>query len=106
MAARKLGGGRILGNGKSLAPPSAAAHNRSSSLLSIGESVVSVDSSVGTPRGTSPQPDARNGLGERVSLESRRGGHAVNAASSKLVCPICNEEMVGFRDTGLGAHSN
>lgn len=97
MAARKLGGGRILGSGKSLAPPNTSSHNRSSSLLSIGESVVSVDSTVSTPLGTSPLKDGGNDLGSRVSLDGRNDGSATNTASTKLICPICNEEMVRFQ---------
>ncbi|KFZ24170.1 hypothetical protein V502_01333 [Pseudogymnoascus sp. VKM F-4520 (FW-2644)] len=94
MAARKLGGGRILGSGKSLAPPNTSSHARSSSLLSIGESVVSADSTVSTPLGTSPLKDSGNDLGSRVSLDSRNDGNAANTGSTKLVCPICNEEMM------------
>ncbi|OBT43486.1 hypothetical protein VE00_06139 [Pseudogymnoascus sp. WSF 3629] len=94
MAARKLGGGRILGSGKSLAPPNTSSHTRSSSLLSIGESVVSVDSNVSTPLGTSPLKDSGNDLGSRVSLDSRNDGNAANTGSTKLICPICNEEMM------------
>lgn len=97
MAARKLGGGRILGSGKSLAPPNTTSHARSSSLLSIGESVVSADSTVSTPLGTSPLKDSGNDLGSRVSLDSRNDGNAANAGSTKLICPICDEEMVRFQ---------
>lgn len=100
MAARKLGGGRILGSGKSLAPPNTSSHTRSSSLLSIGESVASVDSTVSTPLGTSPLKDSGNDLGSRVSLDSRNDGNAANTGSTKLVCPICNEEMVRFQAPG------
>jgi rabenosyn-5 len=104
MAARKLGGGRILGSGKSLAPaaPSPAAHR-----LSHTESTLSISSDVSTPSGLSPLatpplvpenlaqgPD----LNDRVDLENGSSGPAVNAASTRLVCPICNEEMVGPRD--------
>lgn len=90
MSGRKLGGGRILGNGKSLAPPAPPAHQRSSSdLISPSESTLSLSSS-----GTSPLPEQiGQDLGSRVSLEN---GGGVTAASSKLVCPICSEEMVSF----------
>jgi hypothetical protein len=100
MAARKLGGGRILGSGKSLAPPNTSSHTRSSSLLSVGESVVSVDSNVSTPLGTSPLKDSGNDLGSRVSLDSRNDGNAANTGSTKLICPICNEEMVRSQAPG------
>lgn len=96
MATRKLGGGRILGSGKSLAPP-APAHQRTNSLLTPSESSVSVasDNDVGSgngisPLGTSPIPDLQD-ITSRVNLD--RGAPAA-AATGKLVCPICNEEMV------------
>ena len=89
MSGRKLGGGRILGSGKGLAPP---AHQRISSLGSPSESTVSVSSREdASPLATSPLNDSQD-LGSRVQLEN--GGPVVSAVSSKLVCPICNEEMV------------
>lgn len=91
MATRKLGGGRILGSGRSLAPPAAPAHQRDSSPLSFTESTVSGSSEHSTPLTTSPLPDNVQDLSSRVSLD--HGGSAVTA-SPKLVCPICNEEMV------------
>ena len=93
MSGRKIGGGRILGSGKSLAPP---APPRSSSLVSPSESTVSLPSSrdsTASPLGTSPLPESREDLISRVSLEN---GGGITAASSKLVCPICAEEMVGL----------
>lgn len=97
MSGRKLGGGRILGSGKGLAPPGPSAHQRIGSLVSPSESTVSLSSREGTlsPLATSPLllPDAGQDLSSRVSLDNG-GSSAVTAASSKLVCPICNEEMV------------
>lgn len=92
MSGRKIGGGRILGSGKSLLPPPPA---RSSSLVSPSESTVSLPSSrdsTTSPLGTSPLPETREDLISAVSLDN---GGGVAAASSKLVCPICAEEMVG-----------
>lgn len=95
MSGRKLGGGRILGSGRSLAPPAPPAHQRTSSLISPSESTLSLDSQASaSPLATSPTPDNSQDLSSRVSLENG-GASAVAAASSKLLCPICNEEMVG-----------
>jgi rabenosyn-5 len=91
MAARKLGGGRILGSGKSLAPPPAPAHNRSSSLLSISETVISAGSeSSSLPASHLSLTENIRGLGD-----NGRGTEAADA-SNRLICPICNEEMVGL----------
>ena len=88
MSGRKLGGGRILGSGRSLSP---AHPPRNSSLLSPSASTLSVNSSTSQPS-TEPQD-----LGSRVSLDHSDDSTtaAAAAASSRLVCPICNEEMVG-----------
>lgn len=83
----------MLGSGKSLLPPGPP---RSSSLVSPSESTVSLPSSrdeTASPLGTSPLPETREDLLSAVSLEN---GGGVAAGSSKLVCPICAEEMVGF----------
>lgn len=95
MASRKLGGGRILGSGKGLAPPAPPAiqlsASPSDSTLSIGSPAASI--SAGTP---SPLPGFTQDLTSAVSLArgggpgSSRGG----ASSSELVCPICQEEML------------
>lgn len=91
MASRKLGGGRILGSGRSLSPAAAAIPTRSAALLSPSASSVSVNSSTST----SQQSIIAQDLGSRISLEqSEENDVAVAAASSRLVCPICNEEMV------------
>ncbi|XXG95241.1 hypothetical protein Hte_001501 [Hypoxylon texense] len=95
MSGRKLGGGRILGSGKGLAPPAAPAIQRerasspaapSDSTLSIGSPTTSV--SLGTP---SPLPEYGQDLTSNVSLGGPSNG---GQASSKLVCPICDEEMM------------
>lgn len=95
MASRKLGGGRILGSGKGLAPPVAPSHRRTNSLLSPSESSVNSDNSA-SPLTTSPLPELTQDLTSIVSLNQNNGGSAVAAATSKLVCPICNEEMVSL----------
>ncbi|KAI9741500.1 MAG: carboxypeptidase Y-deficient [Claussenomyces sp. TS43310] len=95
MASRKLGGGRILGSGKSLAPPVASAQKRSSSLLSPSESTTSLTSeNSASPLASSPTPDTLQDISSRVSLNHGTGSSSVTAASSRLFCPICNEEMM------------
>jgi rabenosyn-5 len=92
MSGRKLGGGRILGSGKGLAPPKPA-HQRMSSLGTPSEGTVSHSSRESSPLATSPLAEVDQDLGSRVNLEN--GGPVVTAMGSKLVCPICSEEMVG-----------
>ncbi|KAI1383808.1 VAC1 protein [Hypoxylon trugodes] len=97
MSGRKLGGGRILGNGKGLAPPAPPAIQRereraaspsapSDSTLSIGSPTTSI--SHDTP---SPLPDFTQDLTSNISLGGPSNG---GQPSSKLVCPICDEEML------------
>ena len=89
MSARKLGGGRVLGSGRSLSP---AYPPRNSSLLSPSASTVSVDSSSSTPPSTEAQD-----ISSRISLDQSDGTNgtaAAAAANSRLACPICNEDMV------------
>ncbi|GAW23459.1 hypothetical protein ANO14919_130180 [Xylariales sp. No.14919] len=95
MSGRKLGGGRVLGSGKGLAPPVSPAIRReramspsapSDSTLSIGSPAASV-----SPSASSPLPDFAQDLTSNISLAGPSG---VGNASSRLVCPICNEEML------------
>ncbi|KAI1453844.1 VAC1 protein [Annulohypoxylon moriforme] len=99
MSGRKLGGGRILGNGKGLAPPAPQAIRRereraaspsghsapSDSTLSIGSPAASLSP------GTSPLPDFAQDLTSNISLGGPSNG---SQSGSKLVCPICEEEML------------
>ncbi|KAI9807415.1 MAG: carboxypeptidase Y-deficient [Piccolia ochrophora] len=89
MASRKLGGGRVLGSGRSLSPQVAAQQRNNPSLLSPSDSSVSLNSQVSTSQVSSETQD----LSSRVSLDNGDRSAAA-AASSKLVCPICNEEMM------------
>ena len=89
MAGRKLGGGRILGSGKSLAPPTPSKHLKSSS-----DSTVSLNSEISSASPLALSENI-NDLTSRVSLENGGGNRSITAATTKLVCPICNEEMVG-----------
>ncbi len=83
----------MLGSGRSLSPAVAAYPQRTSSLLSPTPSTVSVSSSISTSQ---PSSDAQD-LGSRVSLDHSEENNAVGAAAgSRLVCPICNEDMVRY----------
>ncbi|KAI0188612.1 VAC1 protein [Xylaria flabelliformis] len=95
MSGRKLGGGRVLGSGKGLAPPVSPAVRReratspsapSDSTRSLGSPAASL-----SPSTSSPLPDFAQDLTSNISLA---GPSDVANASSKLVCPICNEEML------------
>lgn len=99
MSARKLGGGRVLGSGKALAPPRPPQHQRTSDLISPSASTLSLSSGESSGLATSPLPDRSQDLSSVVSLQN--GTTAVAAASSKLVCPICAEEMVSTLDCSL-----
>jgi rabenosyn-5 len=99
MSGRKIGGGRVLGSGRSLSPaaaPAAIVHpKRNSSLLSPSASTVSLTSSASTSHTSSEPQD----LVSRISLENEVPGGipdaiAAASAASRLVCPICNEEMM------------
>jgi rabenosyn-5 len=99
MSGRKLGGGRVLGSGKNLSPnPSPLSKQRHTSLLSPSASSISLNSSASTS--TPPTDNHDQDLVSRISLEQSNGSSSNGAASaaarasSKLVCPICNEEMV------------
>lgn len=102
MSGRKLGGGRILGSGKGLAPPTPPAIQRASSPYGApsSESTQSI-SATSSPRASislspgtsSPLPEFAQDLRSNISLGA--GGPSNGGASeSKLVCPICSEEMV------------
>ncbi|KAL0944945.1 FYVE zinc finger [Colletotrichum truncatum] len=94
MSGRKLGGGRILGSGKGLAPPTPPAvqgHRRTPSPFAPSESTLSLNSSSASPPVSSPLPDYPQDLTSNISV----GGPSRSATSgSKLVCPICEEEML------------
>ncbi|TDZ38746.1 Vacuolar segregation protein pep7 [Colletotrichum spinosum] len=92
MSGRKLGGGRILGNGKGLAPPTPPAvqsHRRTPSPFAPSESTLSLNSSSASPPVSSPLPDFPQDLASNINV-----GGPSRSPSSKLVCPICEEEML------------
>lgn len=92
MAARRsLGGGRVLGSGRSLGPADAAKqqHTRNTSLLSPSESSISL----GSQTSSTPVSFENEDIASRVALD-QLGPNGAATASSRPVCPICNEEMV------------
>ena len=94
MSGRKLGGGRILGSGKGLAPPTPPSALPAYSTLAPSESTVSLGSSSISPPATGSLPDLGQDIGSSISVGAKGKGEAADA--SALVCPICNEEMVRF----------
>lgn len=95
---RSLGGGRVLGSGKNLAPPVPVRPGKqpvqqASGLLSPSESSVSLSSQASS----TPISTENEDLTSRVALDEHGTSQAVAAASSRMVCPICNEEMVRTR---------
>ncbi|KAK7748224.1 carboxypeptidase Y-deficient [Diatrype stigma] len=93
MSSRKLGGGRILGSGKGLAPPTPPAIQLSASPSDSTLSIGSPDASIsgGTP---SPLPGFTQDLTSAVSIGTGGGPSNGGPAGSRLVCPICEEEML------------
>ncbi|KAM3564847.1 hypothetical protein ARSEF4850_001674 [Beauveria asiatica] len=90
MSGRKLGGGRILGSGKGLAPPSVAP--RASSPMAPSESTVSIGSSSLSPPISGSLPDIGHDIGSSISVGAQP--KAGLSSDGGLVCPICNEEML------------
>ncbi|KAJ9193648.1 hypothetical protein DTO164E3_7740 [Paecilomyces variotii] len=93
MSRRTLGGGRVLGSGKSLSPagPTPSPQTKPK-VLSPSASSVSLNSQASASQFSSETQD----ITSRISLEN--GDNAISAApaasGANLVCPICNEEMV------------
>lgn len=94
MSGRKLGGGRILGSGKGLAPPTPPNDVRAASPLAPSESTVSLGSSSVSPPVSGGLPDLGRDIGASISVGAP--GKAVAGNATGLVCPICSEEMVRF----------
>jgi rabenosyn-5 len=89
----------VLGSGRSLSPGVSPLPKRNSSLLnatvSPSASSLSLDSSASTSQ-TSPE---NQDIASRISFDQNGSSSAAAAiaASSRLACPICNEEMVRLR---------
>ena len=81
----------MLGNGKSLAPPVASKPQaRPTGLLSPSESSVSLSSHASS----TPISTENEDIVSQVALDQHGSAQAAVVASSRMVCPICNEEMV------------
>ena len=92
MAARRsLGGGRVLGSGKNLAPPVPNKPLlRPSGALSPSNSSIYLSSQTSS----TPISTENEDITARVALDEHGTAQAAAAASSRMVCPICNDEMV------------
>lgn len=100
MSGRKLGGGRVLGSGRGLAPPTPPITNapRVASPLAASESSISIASSSISPPVSGISPDLPSqDIGNSISV----GAQGKGPADGALVCPICNEEMVNYDDIYL-----
>jgi rabenosyn-5 len=91
---RSLGGGRVLGSARNLSPAISpqppAHHRRNASFLSPSESSVSLSSQTSNSPASTAEP--KEDITSKVLLGPT--DNAAASASSRLVCPICNEEMV------------
>ncbi|RDA85429.1 hypothetical protein CP532_1518 [Ophiocordyceps camponoti-leonardi (nom. inval.)] len=90
MSARRLGGGRILGSGKGLAPPTPpTGSSRSGSPFAPSESSASLGSISLSPPASGSLPDhLSHDIGSSISVGAQSRDRA------GLVCPICSEEMM------------
>ncbi|KAJ9605402.1 carboxypeptidase Y-deficient [Cladophialophora chaetospira] len=97
MSRRTIGGGRVLGSGRTLGPPTPPPKPTSPSplpthVLSPSASTISLNTSesgTSTPPSSDPQD-----IASRVSIDHGAPDLSLAAATDRLVCPICNEEMV------------
>ena len=84
----------MLGSGKSLAPPPPPAPSKQPvnniGLLSPSESSVSLNSQASS----APLSLQNEDITSQVAVDGHGSAQAAAAASSRMVCPICNEEMV------------
>lgn len=86
----------MLGSGRELSPAAAirpAQHQRNASLLSPSESSVSLASQASNSNSPASTIDNEN-ITSRISLD-HSAATAAAAAREQLVCPICNDVMVG-----------
>ncbi|KAI5305128.1 hypothetical protein KEM56_005212 [Ascosphaera pollenicola] len=97
MSKRTIGGGRVLGSGRSLVPnaPASTSSPRPSRVFS---SPTPSNLTLGSPRSSSATPVDIEDLQSRISRSNGASSSSVprlaETASSRLACPICDEEMV------------
>ncbi|TQS32357.1 hypothetical protein Golomagni_07327, partial [Golovinomyces magnicellulatus] len=89
---RKLGGGRILGSGRGLAPPTPQTAPRATSPLPPSESTASLGSSSMSPPASGSLPDLSPDIGSSISIGAQPKPGMGDV--SELMCPICNEAML------------
>ena len=93
MSKRTLGGGRVLGNGRSLGPAPKPPTPLPGHILSPSNSSVSLNGS-GSGHSTPPSSEPQD-ITSRVSLDHGPPElPLIPPAGDRLACPICNEEMV------------
>jgi rabenosyn-5 len=81
----------VLGSGKNLAPPVPIKPQlRPSGALSPSNSSISLSSQTSS----TPISTENEDIVARVALDEHGTAQAAAAASSRMVCPICNDEMV------------
>ncbi|EZF36047.1 hypothetical protein H109_05598 [Trichophyton interdigitale MR816] len=93
MPNRSIGGGRVLGSGRSInpTPPKPLPKNSSSNAISPSTSSVSLASQTSNSQVSSDTQD----LSSRVFLKNGDSSIAkASRSTGALVCPICNEGMV------------
>ena len=106
MASGRLSRGRVLGNARVFSSPSALPtvsaggvpkQLSKAGVLSPSESSLSLTSQV-----SSASPAIHGGIGDAQDIGSKvsltQNGQAVAGATSRLVCPICNEQMVPWTE--------
>ncbi|EPQ66553.1 Bgt-3393 [Blumeria graminis f. sp. tritici] len=92
MSGRKLGGGKILGNRKSLAPaPVPDSHQKTLSAISSATNLFSPPDSISTEQNGLHDPDCVQDLSLAVSMANES---CSASRVTQLYCPICNEEMM------------
>src|SRR5690348_6166141 len=109
MSGRKLGGGRVLGSGKGLAAPSPSSPAPSSSprgrspFPTPDSRPVPIHSNSTQTSSSSPLPSPLTDYGQDLASNVNLAGPSHNATpDGALVCPICEEYMVGDAHSVIG----
>ena len=101
MSRRTIGGGRVLGNGQGISPAATASPSKPVSsvpthVVSPAASSLSLDSASPTAGSSTPPSAESHDIASRISIDhgTRDLSAAAAVAGDRLVCPICNEEMM------------